>query len=143
MKAFLASSLISLASAIPLRDGWTTVDSSRRSTDASAPFEEDLAAEGLLGDHFGRPGLPAVFDYVIVGGGTAGLTMARRLAADTSSLVAVIEAGGFYELNNGNLSEIPADAFYYLGTAPSENDPLIDWQQNTTPQPVSRDEQSF
>lgn len=50
------------------------------------------------------------YDYVIVGGGTAGLVLARRLAANFSLTVAVIEAGGFYELDNGNFSEIPAFA---------------------------------
>ena len=33
------------------------------------------------------------FDYVIVGGGTAGLVLANRLSADGSNSVAVIEAG--------------------------------------------------
>lgn len=35
----------------------------------------------------------AKFDYVIVGGGLAGLVVASRLAEDLSSSVAVIEAG--------------------------------------------------
>ena len=34
-------------------------------------------------------------DYIVVGGGTAGLTIANRLAENNT--VAVIEAGGFYE----------------------------------------------
>lgn len=33
------------------------------------------------------------FDYVIVGGGTAGLTVASRLSENSSATVAVIEAG--------------------------------------------------
>ena len=33
------------------------------------------------------------FDYVIVGGGTAGLALANRLSEDTKVLVGVIEAG--------------------------------------------------
>ena len=33
---------------------------------------------------FGDPGVNATFDYVVVGGGTAGLTVASRLAEDTS-----------------------------------------------------------
>lgn len=40
----------------------------------------------------------ATFDYVIVGGGTAGLTMAARLSEDSGTTVAVIEAGSFYEV---------------------------------------------
>jgi choline dehydrogenase len=38
----------------------------------------------------------ATFDYVVVGGGTAGLTMAVRLA-EQKYQVAVVEAGGYYE----------------------------------------------
>lgn len=34
------------------------------------------------------------FDYVVVGGGLAGLVVAARLAEDASKTVAVIEAGG-------------------------------------------------
>lgn len=40
------------------------------------------------------PGTNASFDYVIVGGGTAGLTLATRLAQNGSFSVAVVEAGG-------------------------------------------------
>lgn len=102
-----------------------------------SPLNEALQAQGLLGAHFGVPGLPGTFDYVVVGGGTAGLTIARRLAANTSNSVAVIEAGGFYEFDNGNLTEIPADAGYFIGTDPMEKNPLIDWEQYTEPQEVS------
>ena len=89
-----------------------------------------------MGSHFGVPGIPGSYDYVIVGGGTAGLTLARRLAANSSITVAVIESGGFYELDNGNYSEIPADATYWVGAGPTRN-PLIDWYHFTEPQPVS------
>ncbi|KAL9087740.1 MAG: hypothetical protein Q9165_006507 [Trypethelium subeluteriae] len=58
--------------------------------------------------------------------------MARRLSDNYS--VAVIEAGSFYELDNGNLTQIPADASYYLGKDPLYQNPLIDWRQQTTPQ---------
>lgn len=99
---------------------------------AAASTDERLQAQGLLGSHFGQVDIPASFDYIVVGGGTAGLTIARRLAENNS--VAVIEAGSFYELDNGNLTEIPADASYYLGKDPSIQNPLIDWRQKTTPQ---------
>lgn len=60
------------------------------------------------------------------------MTIARRLAEQHS--VAVIEAGSFYEINNANLTEIPAQASYYLGKDPALRNPLIDWNQQTTPQ---------
>lgn len=75
-------------------------------------YSESLLSTNLLGSHFGVPGIPATYNYVIVGGGTAGLTLARRLAADTSVTVAVVEAGGLYETDNGNFSQIPAFATY-------------------------------
>lgn len=74
---------------------------------------------------------------MIVGGGTAGLTMARRLAKSSAITVAVIEAGGLYELDNGNFSQIPADAIYWVDGSTSMRNPLVDWYQFTEPQPVS------
>ncbi|KAL8942483.1 MAG: hypothetical protein Q9216_001627 [Gyalolechia sp. 2 TL-2023] len=97
---------------------------------------DPLLSANLLGSHFGIPGIPATYDYVIVGGGTAGLTLARRLAANTSVTVAVIEAGGLYETDNGNLTQIPAFATYWVDGGPPRN-PLVDWYQTTEPQPVS------
>ena len=67
----------------------------------------------------------------MVGGGTAGLTVAKRLAENQALSVAVIEAGGFYEIDSGNFSEIPAYESLYLN-APA----TIDWELYTTPQPV-------
>ena len=87
-------------------------------------------------DAFGKD---TSFDYVIIGGGTAGLAMAARLAESHNNTVAVIEAGGFYENSPmGNLSVIPADDIYYAGSSPSDTDPRIDWGFTTTPQVVSR-----
>jgi len=56
----------------------------------------------LYGNSFGVPGVNASYDYVVIGGGTAGLTIAARLAEDESVSVAVIEAGSFYQVDNGN-----------------------------------------
>ena len=100
-------------------------------------INEAISAQGLLGSHFGVPGRPGSFDYVIAGGGTAGLTIARRLAANTINSVAVIEAGDFYEFSNGNLSEIPADATAFVGSNPIQKNPLLDWYQYTERQSVS------
>lgn len=83
-----------------------------------------------------------LYNYLIreiIGGGTAGLTVAERLAEDPTVSVAVIEAGGFYELDNGNVSQIPA--FYSKNfnqtDAPETIQPLIDWAYTTEPQMVS------
>ena len=70
-----------------------------------------------------------------VGGGTAGLTIATRLAASQS--VAVIEAGSFYELGNSNYSQIPLFAAAFTAKSPFQESPQVDWGFVTTPQPVS------
>ena len=93
-----------------------------------------LRSRSLLGSNFGVP-RNDTFDYVVIGGGTAGLTVAYRLA-EANNLVAVVEGGSFYELGNGNISQIPADGVYFAGKDPSDTNPLIDWNFTTTPQAV-------
>ncbi|KAL8748948.1 MAG: hypothetical protein Q9199_007978 [Rusavskia elegans] len=87
------------------------------------------------GPSWGPPGRAKddTFDYVVVGGGTAGLTVAARLAEDRSRSVAVIEAGGFYEQDNGNISVVPGYASFFSGTDPSNVNPLVDWGFVTQP----------
>ena len=89
----------------------------------------------LVSSFFGVP-TNASYDYVVVGAGTAGLALASRLSGAGIS-VAVVEAGGFYEVDNGNLSVVPGYTTFYTGTAPSNYQPLIDWGISTTPQPGS------
>lgn len=96
----------------------------------------DGSIGNVLGSAFGEPGTNATFDYVIVGGGTAGLTMATRLGSDPAISVAVIEAGGFYEIDNGNRSTVPGYANYYTGSDPNNYQPLVDWDFTTVPQTV-------
>ena len=60
------------------------------------------------------------FDYVILGGGTAGLVVASRLSEDPAVSVAVIEAGNF-ERTNPNVTNTTV-----LGL-PIRN-PILDWQ---------------
>ncbi|KAF2174276.1 GMC oxidoreductase, partial [Zasmidium cellare ATCC 36951] len=84
--------------------------------------------------NFGVPDLNATYDYVIVGGGTAGLAIAGRLAEDPSKTIAVVEAGSFYEITNGNLSQIPGDDIYFAGKSPQDYNHLVDWGFVTTPQ---------
>ena len=99
---------------------------------------EEPDAQSSKGYTFGSPGKNASFDYVIVGGGTAGLTLATRLAANTSLNIAVIEAGGFYEADAGNVSVVPGYDAFFASTSPSDLNPLIDWGFVTTPQTVCR-----
>jgi len=61
----------------------------------------------LLGNSFGNPGLNATYDYVVVGAGLAGSLIASRIAEALPDMtVAVIEAGSFYEISNGNYSQM-------------------------------------
>lgn len=74
-------------------------------------------------------------NLVVIGGGTAGLAIASRLAAYAS--VAVIEAGGFYEQDNGNLSVIPYYGLVMPVLGITEDYPpnsLVDWDLISTPQ---------
>lgn len=78
--------------------------------------------------------LDATFDYVIVGGGTAGLTLAARLTEDPSITVAVVEAGSLYEVTSPLLSTLPAGDVIFAGASPLDTNPLVDWNFVTTPQ---------
>jgi choline dehydrogenase len=108
----------------------------------SVPIDESehphLQARKLLGTSFGIPTLNRTFNYIVVGGGNAGLTVAARLSEDPTKLVAVIEAGSFYELSNGNLSQIPNFDVWWDGKDKNDVNPLVDWGFTTTPQVVSR-----
>lgn len=92
----------------------------------------------LLGSSFGTPGLNSTFDYVVIGGGTAGLAIATRLVEQNAGSVAVVEAGTFYEISNGNASQVPGPGVNYAGKSQLDWQPLIDWGYMTTPQAVSR-----
>jgi len=96
----------------------------------------------IWGNNFGVWGSNASYDYVIVGGGTAGLALATRLAENTSLTVAVIEAGGFYEEDNGNISVVPGLSLAY--TSPTAtltySFPSVDWALQTTPQEGLQDQ---
>lgn len=91
-----------------------------------------------FGSSFGAPGDNATYDYLVVGGGTAGLTLATRLIEQNVGSVAVVEAGSFYEITNSNFSEIPATGSFFSGKAEDDWQPLIDWGYHTTPQEVSQ-----
>ncbi|KAF5353559.1 hypothetical protein D9756_008091 [Leucocoprinus leucothites] len=65
------------------------------------------------------------FDYIIVGGGTAGLTLARRLSENSRTNVLVLEAGRSGV--NDPLVTVPQKSFSFIATD-------IDWLYNTAPQ---------
>lgn len=71
------------------------------------------------------------YDYVVVGGGTAGATLATRLAEQSFS-VALIEAGGEYELDS--LAAVPIADVLPAGSDPTTSSP-IDWGFVTKGQP--------
>jgi choline dehydrogenase len=68
------------------------------------------------------------FDYVIVGGGSAGCVLASRLSADGTKTVLLLEAGR---------SDYPWDLFIHMPAAlmfPSGN-PFYDWRYKSDPEP--------
>ncbi len=70
----------------------------------------------------------ASYDYVVVGGGSAGSVIASRLSADPEKSVLVLEAGR---------SDYPWDLFIQMPAAltfPSGN-PLYDWRYESEPEP--------
>lgn len=64
------------------------------------------------------------FDYVVVGGGTAGVTVAARLA-ERNFKVALVEAGNSYELRSPTAA-IPGAASLGVGSSPRSTT-AIDW----------------
>lgn len=66
------------------------------------------------------------FDYVIIGGGTAGCVLAERLSQNEEARVLLIEAGGTF----GPLSMIPL-------LASQQQKTQVDWHLQTTPQQYS------
>jgi len=85
---------------------------------AAADFLHQHSRLGrLTGTSFGHPLINATYDYVIVGGGLAGLTVAARLAENPNNTVAVVEAGGFAEFSNGvRLAPAPSVARPCIGS---------------------------
>ena len=66
------------------------------------------------------------FDYLVVGGGTAGLAVAGRLSEDPNSIVGVIEAGAA-RLNDASILT-PAAFPTFVGNKD------YDWLMHTVPQ---------
>ncbi|KAJ4413891.1 hypothetical protein N0V82_008246 [Gnomoniopsis sp. IMI 355080] len=87
-----------------------------------------------ISSSFGIPGRNETYDYVVIGGGTAGLTVASRLVEQGVGTVAVIEAGTFYETTTGNVTDVPALTTTWAGKAANDWQPLADWGYMTVPQ---------
>src|SRR6188472_3569846 len=68
------------------------------------------------------------FDYVIVGGGSAGSALANRLSSDPSNRVLVLEAGRL---------DFIWDVFIHMPSALSFpiGNPLYDWKYESEPEP--------
>ena len=69
---------------------------------------------------------PDVFDYVVVGAGTAGCVLASRLSENADVRVALIEAG---PLDRHPFIHIPAAVGAAIGT------PQLNWRFMTAPTP--------
>lgn len=76
---------------------------------------------------------PFRYDYVVVGGGTAGNAIGVRLA-EAGFSVAIVEAGIFYEIGKPVLGSTPAGAFFGIGSSFIDTVPTVDWGFQTEPQ---------
>ncbi|KAH7014285.1 uncharacterized protein B0I36DRAFT_425772 [Microdochium trichocladiopsis] len=135
LKAARVLSLLCAFSSIPSAQGVPLLES------VLGPIKDAVGAiasgaglvEGTLGAVKGVLGVQQTFDYVVVGGGTAGNAMGVRLA-EAGFSVAIIEAGLFYELGKPVLGTTPTGAFFGVGTNPLDTFPTVDWGFITEPQ---------
>ena len=88
----------------------------------------------LTGNSFGIANTNATYDYIIIGGGTAGSVVASRLTEHSNATVAIVEAGSFSELTNGNWSQIPYWSEQWAGSDPDEYSDLVDFGLTTREQ---------
>ncbi|KAL2830676.1 GMC oxidoreductase [Aspergillus pseudoustus] len=94
------------------------------------PYSNPMRCPNALTE--GTPGVDATYDYVVIGGGTSGFTLAARLAEARFS-VALVEAGDFYE-TVWPFPKIPGALTIGIGASPLSTTP-IDWQFVTEPVP--------
>lgn len=72
-----------------------------------------------------RPFWNGLYDYVVVGGGTAGITIGTRLA-ENGFKVAIVEAGGYYE-DVHPICQVPGAATLGVGASVSTAS-NVDWK---------------
>lgn len=94
--------------------------------------------QGALGAVEGALGAEQAFDYVVVGGGTAGNVVGTRLA-EAGFSVAVVEAGINYEIEKPVLGTTPTGGIVGIGSGSLDQIPTVDWGFVTTPQPGAND----
>lgn len=102
---------------------------------AASPTRHEKRDLSLPIGMIGVPGIDTTFDYIVVGGGTAGLTIAKRLAEDPSVTVAIVEAGTLYQVSEPLVAETPGGDVTFVGT--KETEPTVDWGFFTEPDSAS------
>ncbi|CZR63977.1 related to choline dehydrogenase [Phialocephala subalpina] len=102
---------------------------------ASPIKQEERQVNGLIGSLLGTLGANQTFDYIVLGGGTGGLTIAKRLAEDPTVTVAVIEAGSVYQVADPVFASTPGGDVTFVGT--KETLPTVDWGFFTSKDPAS------
>ena len=76
-----------------------------------------------------------MLNWQVVGGGNAGNVIAARLALGGYS-VAVLEAGNFYEITDGNRTQVPGYNYINTYELPTGYSPTpTAWSLFTVPQP--------
>lgn len=74
-----------------------------------------------------------VFDFIVVGGGTAGNTIGVRLA-ESGFRVAIVEAGYLLEISKPVLGTTPGLDLFGIGANIQDSIKSVDWEFETEPQ---------
>lgn len=100
----------------------------------SSIFQGNGLVQASLGTLRGFFGQDQEFDYVVIGGGTAGNAIGYRLA-EAGFKVAIVEAGTVFELSKPGFSTIPGFDVLFVGSGEYEAISAADWKFETAPQP--------